>query len=116
MIYHYEKQLASKYGKNIQGKIVSIKEEDNTDCYYESDLFGHRRKVTIPGKLFTVEYSYLYDKEYTDYLLLESENLASLLKIGQEIPVKVLSFKPQLSEVRKQKLGKDLELKKEDIY
>ena len=109
--YYYEKNLIRKFGKNINGRVISKYKEEND--LYTNDSPGRRRKYDREI-IYFIEYQYSYEGvEYQNAFVSESENLYEKLEEGASLPIRILKIKPSASDVRLRKLKKELALQDE---
>ncbi len=104
--YYYEKNLIRKFGKNINGQVISKYKEEND--LYTDDIPGRRRKYDREIFYF-IEYQYSYEGEdYQNAFVTENHHLYDKLEAGDAVPVRILKIKPSASDIRLRKLKKDL--------
>lgn len=107
--HRYEQQLTKRFGVKIEGTV--------TDKRIESFTTREKRAnnwIELEHHDHFIEYRYSFGREYTGAFCLESDAADTLfeqIEIGSGVPLRILSFAPELSHVRFEALVKALQKK-----
>ncbi|MEJ2454287.1 MAG: hypothetical protein P8103_09050 [Candidatus Thiodiazotropha sp.] len=96
--YYYEKSLSKKYGVNLLGRVTHKRAEDHS--YTEGDSDREIEEIH-----YIIEFSYRYSGMHESEFYVDSQECYARIKIGDEVPIRVLRFKPKAVYPRVRKLA-----------
>jgi hypothetical protein len=101
--------LIKELGVHGTGKILSIEEERDTSTEETIGACNQRTKTTRTDTFYTVAFEYEFEgKKYTSVQFLENESLVELLAVGDEVPITILSSKPEEALIKERGLQRKL--------
>lgn len=108
--YAYRQAETKKFGKQLNGTV--------TDKRIEQESIRHDTReagwTSTTVNVYYIEYSYSFDKEYEGETLLENKDFYEKISVGDTIPLKVLSHKPHVNQVRLAAFGKHYGLSRKE--
>lgn len=103
--YYYEKSLAKKYGVDKTARVTGKRIDEYNYRAKHGDFYEDMQEFD-----YIVEYGYTFFGEHEGEFILEEKDVFDGIEVGDEIPIRVLSFRPQFSYPRRSTLAKQLGL------